>query len=160
MIVQTIPHLKSRGMHPPIPPLSTPLMWTDYVVVKLLFVITQSCHSRTRHEVLISVCQYHYLQCTCITGKTKVAVIVHDFANMSGNHNEKRMEVFREKQPKTFESAGLVFTCGKLDKGLWVRQGDLRELEEFLYLASFEPEEMRIPSRSKKMAGNFLFLRN
>ena len=85
----------------------------------------------------------------------KVAVIVHDFGNMSGNHNENRMQVFREKQPTTFESAGLVFTCGKLDKELGVRRGDVRELEEFLYRASFEPEEMRIPSRSKKMAGNF-----
>ena len=71
-----------------------------------------------------------------------MAVIAHDFDDITETANTSRMSSFRHRQPTTFETTNLAFTCGKIGKELAIRREDLNRLIKFFEEARNEPEDM------------------
>ena len=59
-------------------------------------------------------------------------MIVHDFPKMSDKEYLIKMDYFQQNQPKTFETAGLVFFCGSLATEMTLRNTDIEKLNKFL----------------------------
>lgn len=89
-------------------------------------------------------------------GKEKIAVIAHDFDNVNDQDYQDRIANFRLRQPKTFDSAGLVLICGKLAEGNRFPEPSKAQLLDFLIRASEQPEGMKtgVVSSFQSMSNN------
>ncbi|XP_041474436.1 uncharacterized protein LOC121423185 [Lytechinus variegatus] len=82
-------------------------------------------------------------------GKDRIIVMAHDFPPEAEDVRAVKMTSFRQSQYSTFDNAGLVMICGRMDKGEpEIRDQDWDSFVKFLENASKKP----LPSKSSVVA--------
>eukprot|EP00057_Strongylocentrotus_purpuratus_P028226 XP_011682700.1 PREDICTED: uncharacterized protein LOC105446943 [Strongylocentrotus purpuratus] len=74
--------------------------------------------------------------CNKELGKERIAVIAHDFSHDEDEVRAMKMDTFKNTQWSTFEKAGLVMICGRMDKTPEIQEKDWNSLVKFLEDAS------------------------
>ena len=83
-----------------------------------------------------------------LEGKERIVVIAHDFPSESEEVRRIRMTAFRCQQPTTFEDAGFVMICGKLDEKVDMDNKDWDELVGYLKVATKQSDN-RTPNTAQ-----------